>query len=81
MILHVVILRETEDFGSVKVSKCFKTDEAAQKYSLKLASEYTSDEEQLTFISDKIGDPVEFIGNDGNYWQIEVCQTELVSEE
>jgi 3-deoxy-D-manno-octulosonate 8-phosphate phosphatase KdsC-like HAD superfamily phosphatase len=77
MTIYAVILREAEALGVAKVAKGFQSSESAQEFAKKLVRDYTTDQEQLNFIGDRIGDPIEFVGDDDNYWQIEVCEVEV----
>ncbi len=73
---QVVILRETERFGTVSVAKSFKTLKEARDFAEETVRKHTTDETQVDFIKDQIGDPVEFVSDDGLNWQIEIVEVE-----
>jgi hypothetical protein len=77
MILYVVILREAEALGVAKLAQAFNDKQKAFDFAKKVVTHYTTDIEQLNFISDRIGDPIEFVSDDQNYWQIEICEAVL----
>lgn len=73
---QIVILRETERFGAVKIVKSFKTVKEAREFVKEIVSSLTSDETQIDFVLEQVGDPIEFTSDDGLNWQIEIVEIE-----